>query len=121
MKSGGETLFGTDVGYMRDFDPADEYRLMARAGMTPMQILASLTSAPAARFQKTLKLGRVVAGYVADLTVLDGDPAHDVTAFAHVRYTLRDGKVIYDARRHRPAKEAVTARSGSDPTARRSL
>ncbi len=104
VKRGGETLFGTDVGYMRDFDPADEYRLMTRAGMTPMQILASLTSAPAARFQKTLKLGRVVPGYVADLTVLDGDPAHDVTAFAHVRYTLRDGKVIYDARVTAPQK-----------------
>ncbi len=103
-KSGGETLFGTDVGYMRDFDPADEYALMARAGMTPMQILASLTSVPAARFQKTLKLGRVATGYAADLTVLDGDPARDVTAFAHVRYTLRDGRLIYDARAAAPQK-----------------
>ncbi len=102
MKGGGETLFGTDVGYMLDFDPADEYTLMTRAGMTPMQILASLTSAPAARFQKGLKLGRVAAGYVADLTVLDGDPSNDVTAFAHVRYTLRDGRVIYDARAAAP-------------------
>ena len=51
VKGGGEMLFGTDVGYMRDFDPADEYTLMTRAGMTPMQILASLTTAPAARFQ----------------------------------------------------------------------
>lgn len=98
VKSGGETLFGTDVGYMRDFDTADEYALMTRAGMTPMQILASLTSAPAARFQKGLQLGRVAPGYIADLTVLDGDPASDVTAFAHVRYTLRDGRVIFDAR-----------------------
>jgi len=97
VKGGGETLFGTDVGYMLDFDPADEYTLMMRAGMTPMQILASLTSAPATRFQKGLQLGRVAQGYVADLTVLDGDPAGDITAFAHVRYTLRDGRVIYDA------------------------
>jgi len=104
VKGGGETLFGTDVGYMLDFDPADEYTLMTRAGMTPMQILASLTSAPATRFQKGLKLGRVTAGYVADLTVLDGDPARDITAFAHVRYTLRDGRVIYDARAAAPEK-----------------
>ncbi len=26
VRGGGETLFGTDVGYMRDFDPTDEYR-----------------------------------------------------------------------------------------------
>jgi len=104
VKSGGETLFGTDVGYMRDFDPADEYALMTRAGMTPMQILASLTTAPATRFQKALSLGRVATGYLADLTVLDGDPALDATAFARVRYTLRDGRVIYDARAGAPQK-----------------
>jgi imidazolonepropionase-like amidohydrolase len=97
VKGGGEVLFGTDVGYMRDFDPADEYALMTRAGMSPMQILASLTTAPAARFQPQLKRGRVAVGYQADLTVLAGDPATDIRAFAHVRYTLRDGHVIYDA------------------------
>ena len=30
-KAGGQILFGTDVGYMTDYDPAQEYRLMARA------------------------------------------------------------------------------------------
>ena len=30
--AGGQLLFGTDVGYMGDFDPTDEYALMARAG-----------------------------------------------------------------------------------------
>ncbi|HEX5129515.1 MAG TPA: amidohydrolase family protein [Usitatibacter sp.] len=47
--AGGEVLFGTDVGYMTDFDPAEEYVLLARAGLTPMQILATLTTVPAAR------------------------------------------------------------------------
>ncbi len=97
VKGGGEVLFGTDVGYVRDFDPTDEYRLMARAGMTPMQILASLTTAPAQRFQKALRVGRVAAGYVADLTVLDGDPERDIAAFARVRYTIRDGRTLYAA------------------------
>jgi len=97
VRGGGEVLFGTDVGYMRDFDPSDEYAYMARAGMTPMQILAALTTAPAARFQPKLKLGRVAVGYLADLTVLDGDPSQDIRAFARVRYTLRDGKPIYAA------------------------
>lgn len=32
--AGGATLFGTDVGYMGDYDPFDEYTLMARAGMS---------------------------------------------------------------------------------------
>jgi len=45
---GGQVLFGTDVGYMTDYDPTREYELMAKAGLTPMQILASLTTTPAA-------------------------------------------------------------------------
>ena len=31
----------------------------------------------------------------ADLTVLKGDPASDVTAFSRVRYTIRAGKIIF--------------------------
>jgi imidazolonepropionase-like amidohydrolase len=33
----------------------------------------------------------------ADLVVLDGDPARDVTAFSRVQATLRGGKVLYRA------------------------
>jgi len=33
--AGGQVLFGTDVGYMTDYDPTEEYRLMARV-LTPM-------------------------------------------------------------------------------------
>jgi len=38
------------------------------------------------------------AGNAADLTILDGDPASDVTAFACVLYTIRDGRIIYQRR-----------------------
>lgn len=34
---------------MTDHDPAEEYVLLAKAGLDPMQILASLTTTPAAR------------------------------------------------------------------------
>jgi imidazolonepropionase-like amidohydrolase len=34
----------------------------------------------------------------ADMVVLDGDPAKDVAAFAHVRLTMRAGRTIYDAK-----------------------
>ncbi|MGQ0647823.1 MAG: amidohydrolase family protein [Gemmatimonadaceae bacterium] len=99
LAAGGVVLFGTDVGGMDDYDPSDEYALMAEAGMTPRQILASLTTAPALRFGESGRLGRIAAGLVADLVVLAGDPARDVRAFASVRYTIRSGRVIYQAAR----------------------
>jgi imidazolonepropionase-like amidohydrolase len=95
-KAGGQILFGTDVGYMTDYDPTGEYRLMARA-LTPMQILASLTVAPALRWRESARRGQVVEGQDADLVVLDGDPAADAANFANVRCTLRAGNLTYRA------------------------
>jgi len=97
LATGGAILFGTDVGYMNDYDPGDEYVLMAQAGMTTRQILASLTTTPAERFGESSRLGRIAAGFPADLVVLSKDPSKDARAFADVRYTLRDGRVIYQA------------------------
>jgi imidazolonepropionase-like amidohydrolase len=96
LERGGETLFGTDLGAV-DADPSREYALMAQAGATFRHILASLTTAPARRFGAPKHTGRVAAGGPADLVVLNGDPSETVEAFASVRYTLRDGKIIYQA------------------------
>ena len=94
-------LFGTDVGYMDDYDPADEYALMAEAGMSFRQVLAALTTAPAARFAPSERLGHIAPGYAADLVVLAQDPSQNVRAFAAVRYTLLGGRVMYRAEHHR--------------------
>jgi len=96
-QAGGIILFGTDVGYMDDYDPTDEYAMMAQAGMSFPQILASLTTAPAQRFGESKHTGRIAPGMDANLVVLEADPAKDVRAFAKVRYTLRGGRLIYRA------------------------
>lgn len=95
LGAGGTILFGTDVGYMNDYDPSEEYALMAEAGMTFRQILESLTTAPAGRFGESSRLGRIAVGLPADVVVLSKDPSQDARAFASVRYTLRDGRLIY--------------------------
>ena len=100
LASGGMVLFGTDVDAgMDDYDPGEEYALMADAGMTFRQILSSLTTAPAEKFGESGRLGRIAPGLVADLVALSGDPSREVRTFAAVRYTIRDGKVIYRAAR----------------------
>jgi imidazolonepropionase-like amidohydrolase len=97
--AGGQVLFGTDVGYMHLYDPTEEYVLMQKAGMSATQILASLTTAPAARW-KDVKRGRVEPGYQADLVVLGGDPADDVKNFANVSCVFRSGELIYSSKAH---------------------
>jgi imidazolonepropionase-like amidohydrolase len=92
---GGQVLFGTDVGYMTDYDPTDEYVYMQQAGLSYARILAALTTAPAARFGAAARTGRLAAGLDADVVVLDGHPAEDIRALGRVRATLRGGQIIY--------------------------
>lgn len=94
-RAGGQILFGTDVGYMPDYDPTDEYTLMAGAGMSWKEILASLTTAPAERFGEGSRRGRIAPGMDADVVLLGADPAQDVKAFAKVRYTVRGGEMVF--------------------------
>ena len=96
---GGEVLYGTDLGWVTEYDPTGEYVLMAKAGMTFPQILASLTTAPARRFGDSDRLGRIAPGLTADLTILRSDPTKDIRALSAVDYTIRDGKVIYRSSR----------------------
>lgn len=96
-EAGGQILFGTDAGYMPVFDTAEEYVYMSRASLTPMQILASLTTAPAARWKESQKRGRVDAGMEGDLVVLRADPTADVKNFADVRCVFRAGQLLYSS------------------------
>jgi imidazolonepropionase-like amidohydrolase len=86
---GGTALYGSDLGAI-DYDPTEEYALMAQAGMTFRQILASLTTAPAERFGASGKLGRIAAGMEADIAVFR-------ESFAAVRYTVQAGRLAYDS------------------------
>jgi imidazolonepropionase-like amidohydrolase len=87
-KAGGEILFGTDIGYIDQYDTTEEFELMSRAGLTFEQQLASLTTAPARRFGQAAHSGKLAPGYDADLTVFEGK------SLSKVRYTIRGGKRI---------------------------
>jgi imidazolonepropionase-like amidohydrolase len=95
--AGGGILFGTDAGYITHYDTAEEYQLLASAGLDAAAILRSLTTVPAARFGRAERSGRVAAGFDADLVVLDADPIKDVTAFSRVRATLRGGRLFFES------------------------
>lgn len=91
--NGGVVLFGTDIGFIKLYDTSTEVELMHRA-LGERQVLASLTTNPAAYFKAANK-SRVEKGFDADLAVLDGDPVADVRNLAKVAYTIRAGQVIY--------------------------
>ena len=94
-EAGGDILFGTDIGYTDHYDTTMEFTLMSQAGMNDRQILASLTTNPARKFGDSDHTGRIAKGMKADLVILSADPAQEITAFSKVRFTIRNGKVLY--------------------------
>jgi imidazolonepropionase-like amidohydrolase len=92
---GGQLIFGTNVGYMTDYSTADEFTALASSGLDYKDILRMLTTAPAERFNVSATKGTVEAGKLADLVILDADPATDFSAFSRVGTTIRTGQVIY--------------------------
>ena len=100
--AGGEILFGTDSGYMHDFNPKDEFVLMQRAGMDFNSILTSMTVSPARRF--TNESGKLKIGSNADIVVYAESPVENVANFAKIQYTIKDGKVVYCANKIQAAE-----------------
>jgi imidazolonepropionase-like amidohydrolase len=82
---------------MTDYTTLEEFEQMAKAGMSYRDILASLTTAPAARRGLAASSGKIAVGFDADFTALQTDPERSVNAFADVKYTIRGGRIIYDA------------------------
>ncbi|WP_133272930.1 amidohydrolase family protein [Hymenobacter radiodurans] len=63
---------------MSDYSPAQEYKLLAQAGLSFAQILAALTTNPAQRFGLSQQTGTIAVGKQADLVLLTADPAVNI-------------------------------------------
>lgn len=92
---GGTLLFGTDVGYMTDYSTDGEFVELGRSGLDWKTVLGMLTTNPAARMGVSDRKGTIRPGKLADLTILDADPADLLTNFSRVRAVVRSGKVIW--------------------------
>jgi imidazolonepropionase-like amidohydrolase len=92
----GTITFGTDVGYIDQYDPTEEYRLLAEAGLTYDQVLASLTTNPA-RVWRDPAAGRLRVGNPGDVVLLADDPRSDMRNFARVRFLVRGGRIVFSS------------------------
>ena len=93
---GVRIAFGTDSGVSAHGDNAQEFALLVRAGMTPLQAVQSATVGAAAHLRISDEAGRIAAGMPADLIAVSGDPLSDVTELERVRFVMRRG-VVYRA------------------------
>ena len=93
---GGSLVYGTDTGFLPDYDQSEEFRQLMQAGFGFREVLAMLTTAPAELFHLSQREGKVMPGMRGDLTILSEDPASGhPEAFTRIKYTIRGGNVIW--------------------------
>lgn len=95
-QGGVRIAFGTDSGVSAHGDNAQEFALLVRAGMTPLETIQAATVNAAAHLRISQDAGRIVTGMPADLIAVSGDPLADVTELERVRFVMRGG-VVYRA------------------------
>ena len=95
-EGGVRIAFGTDTGVSAHGDNAQEFALLVRAGLTPLEAIQSATVNAAAHLRISQDAGRIAAGMPADLIAVTGDPLTDVTELERVRFVMRGG-VVYRA------------------------
>ena len=92
-EGGVRIAFGTDSGVSAHGDNAQEFALLVRAGLTPLEAIQSATVNAAAHLRISQDAGRIAAGMPADLIAVGGDPLTDVTELERVRFVMRGGMV----------------------------
>ena len=92
LKAGVRIAFGTDIGgFDWHINPAREFALMVKYGMTPEQALRSATVVGAELLGWSDRLGSVETGKFADLVAVQGDPLADIKRLEQVRFVMKGG------------------------------
>ncbi len=96
---GVKLAMGSDAVYSMFGQNTRELGWFVKAGMTPVQALASATTVAAELLGVQDRLGRIAPGYLADIVAVQGDPTTDIEAlFTGVRWVMKDGTVVVDRR-----------------------
>lgn len=93
LKAGVTISAGGDVGVFSHGNNVLELELMARYGMSPLAILESVTATNARLFHLN-QLGRIKPGFLADIVVVRGNPAKDISSLRNTALVMQDGKIV---------------------------
>jgi imidazolonepropionase-like amidohydrolase len=93
VKAGVKIACGTDAPAIPHGENAMELVAMVQRGMTPMQALYAATVTSAELVSMDDSLGKLEAGYLADIIAVPGDPTKDIAVTKDVRFVMRNGIV----------------------------
>ena len=92
--AGVKIAFGTDAGVSKHGRNADEFELMVKYGMPPVEALKAATVNAADLLGVSSEAGTIEPGKSADIIAVAGDPLADVTVLKKVDFVMARGEVI---------------------------
>jgi imidazolonepropionase-like amidohydrolase len=96
-RAGGVVAAGTDAAnqlLIPGFSEHEEMALLVDAGLTPLEAITAATRR-GAQVLKADSLGIVAPGNVADLVVLNANPARDIAATHNIAWVMTRGRVVW--------------------------
>ncbi|WP_292020621.1 MULTISPECIES: amidohydrolase family protein [unclassified Brevundimonas] len=95
-EGGVKIAFGTDSGVSAHGDNAQEFALLVRAGLSPLEAIQAATVGAAEHLRISNEAGRIAPGMPADIVAVSGDPLADVTELERMKFVMKSG-VVYRA------------------------
>ncbi|HLB82522.1 MAG TPA: amidohydrolase family protein [Gemmatimonadales bacterium] len=96
-RAGGLVAAGSDAAnqlLIPGFSLHEELSLLVAAGLTPVEALTAATR-KGAELLRADSLGQVAAGKVADLVVLDANPAANIAATRRIAWVMLRGRILH--------------------------
>lgn len=93
VKFGVPIGFGTDAGVFLHGDNAQEFALMVKGGMSPMNAIKCATSVNASILMESENIGGIKQGVYADIVAVKGDPLKDIKLLQQIPFVMKGGEV----------------------------
>ena len=90
-KYGVKIAFGTDSGVSAHGDNWQEFLLMVKGGMSPLETIQSATLETAKLFKLENEIGKIKTGFSADIIALRNNPLENIESLKDISFVMKEG------------------------------
>jgi len=96
-QAGAKMVYGTDAGVYPHGRNGEQFEIMVRYGMSPLEAIRSATLNAAEALGRS-DVGVIDEGRYADMVAVVGDPTQEVTLLESIPVVIKGGEVVKDER-----------------------
>jgi imidazolonepropionase-like amidohydrolase len=94
LQAGVRIAFGTDSGIYPHGMNARQFAYQVRCGQSTLEAIRSATLHAAELLRWDDRVGRIQAGYLADMIAVPGNPLHDIRLLERPDFVVKDGALV---------------------------